>query len=187
MSSLTVHLDRDDAQGLAAPESFTARQPFDVIFENPGRGTRVHLHLDDRLARVASLADGNQFVAGESTGRVRVEIANVEEPVTGTLTVSTDYGAKEATVEVTIAPYLNDQEGARDIDVDEDLAKPKPKEPTDDSLFSSVGNTAFIGLSVAALVVAIGIALVVDSPVVVFGAVLVAISVIGTLGVAFTN
>lgn len=184
MSSLTVHLDRDDDQGLVAPESFTARQPFDVMFENQGRGTRVHLHLDDGLARVASLADGNQFVPGDATKRVRVDVANVEEAVTGTLTLSVDYGAKSQDVAVTIEPYLEDEDAGSGVDVDERLSKPAPKESDPESPFPSLSNAAFVALSLGALAVAIALVIVVESPLVVLGAVLVALAVIGTLGVA---
>lgn len=185
MSTLTVHLDRDDARGLAAPGSFTTRQPFDVVFENHGRGTRVHLHLDDGLARVASLADGNQFVPGESTERVRVDVTNVEEAVTGTLTLSTDYGAKEEHVEVTVAPYLDSGVREGGVEVDERLAKPA-QEPEAETEFPSLSTAAFVALSLGALAVAIAVVIVVESPIVVFGAVLVALAVVGTLGVALS-
>lgn len=187
MSTLTVHLDRDDARGLAAPGSFTTRQPFDVVFENHGRGTRVHLHLDDGLARVASLADGNQFVPGESTERVRVDVTNVEEAVTGTLTLSTDYGAKKEHVEVTVAPYLDSGVREGGVEVDERLAEPAQEAKAEaETEFPSLSTAAFVALSLGALAVAIAVVIVVESPIVVFGAVLVALAVVGTLGVALS-
>lgn len=184
MSSLTVHLDRDEPGGLQAPQTFTVRQPFDVVFENHGRGTRVHLHLDDSLARVARLAEENQFVPGDSAEPVRVEFDSIDEPVTGSLTMSTEYGAKRATVEITVTPYLDDEEPTNEIDVDERLAKPTQKRGESESLLPPVSKSIFVGLSLASLLAAIVVVIIVESPIVILGAVLVALSVIGTLGVA---
>lgn len=181
MPALSVHLNRSRTRELTAPDTFTARQPFDVVFENHGESTRVHLHPEGALANVIHVADDNRLVGTEATGRVRVEFDRVDRPITGTLELSVGYGAESTEVELTLAPYREDEE--QGVDVDETLAKPPRRDGPEDRSpdLPSMETTAIVGLGLVALVMAVVVAAVVDSVVVSLGAALVVLAVIAAL------
>lgn len=182
MPALVAHLNRDRPRALDAPAEFTARQPFDVVFENHGDGSNVHLHVDDELSRVLRLTDGNLFVGSDGTGRVRADVASVEEPVSGTLTVSLGYGAQTASIRVTVAPY---QEPANAVTVDEALGKPQRTANETASRTTPEPETiALVLLGLVALAAAVAVATFVNSPVVTAGAAVVALAVVIGVGVA---
>lgn len=180
MPALSVHLNRNRPRELTAPDTFTARRPFDVVFENHGEGTRVHVHPDGALANVVRIADDNHLVGTDATERVRVDFDRVDRPVTGTLELSVGYGAESTEIELTLEPYHEEQEG---IDVDENLAKPPRRDVPEDSgpELPSMETTAIVGLGVVALVMAIAVAALVDSLVVTLGAVVVVLAVVAAL------
>jgi len=175
VSSLTVHLNRDGPRDLAVPDSFTARRPFDVVIENHGEGSHVHLRLDESLARVASLGASTTFVDGDRIERVRVRTTTVEEPVRGTLIVEAGYGAERREVPVEVAQYREDPE---QVPVDESLADPGAA-ADDDGRGVDLETAGLAALSLLAIGVAGWAALSVDSPVVVAGAAAVVLAVVG--------
>jgi hypothetical protein len=187
-SALTVDLNRDRLHDVAATSTYTTDEAFYVALENHGEAVHIHLHLDDTLSTVATLEGSNHYVKAGDTETVRVDVDSVDEPVTGKLKIVTGYGAETAYVDVTVEPF---EEEKHTVQVDEDLAKPqrrerREREPSLGEQFSGVtssGNTlplvAFAGL---AILLALSVAIVVDSAIVfvgvgvVIGAVLVALA-----------
>ena len=184
MSTLAVHLNRGRTSDFVAPRTFTARGPVDVVVENHGEGARVHLHLDDDASRVARLSETNPFVDTDSTERIRLEVADVDEPVTGALTFSLGYGAETEVIELTVAP-APDADDSGDVDVDERLAKPPGRTAEEESIPTPSTSVLAIGaIGLFALLVAVAVAAVVKSTVVLFGAALVIVVVLVALGAA---
>lgn len=176
MSALSVHLNRGRHRAIEAPASFVADGPFDVAIENHGDGSHVHVQLDEALSGVARLRDGSKYVGSSATGHVRIDTRQVEEPVTGELTISVGYGAQTETVEVRVEPSRAAGYG---IDVDERLAEPQ----TDPSIWPPDAETvALLALAGVALLAAAAVAVNIQSQVVVAAAALVAlVTVVGVV------
>lgn len=178
MSALSVHLNRGGPRGIDAPASFVADESFDVAVENHGDGSRVHVQLDEALSAAARIRDGDAFVGSGATGHVRVETRQVEEPVSGTLTISVGYGAESTAVNVRIEPEGTNEYGLG-VDVDERLAEPQP----DPSAWPPDAETvALLTLAVLALLTAAAVAMTIQSQAVVAAAAFVAlVTVVGVV------
>ncbi|MDZ5810087.1 hypothetical protein U4E84_01795 [Halorubrum sp. AD140] len=170
MPTLSLELNGDAVHAIGAPDRFEATGPFSIALENLGRSTHVHLHFDEALDRVCAIDEANHFVDDESTRRVHVAVADVEEPVRGKLKIVTGYGSNTRYVDVRLDPP---PEAAREeVVVDEALAKP-PERPPEvppaqraanavDRLVQRGGLPAAV-LGFVAVAVGVAIALAVDS------------------------
>jgi len=158
--SLTVELNRERLHDVDVVGSFSASGPFTVDLENHGGAVHVHLHLDDDLSRVASLAGGNHYVEPDATRRVDVSVAQVSEPVTGKLKVVTGHGTETRYVTVTLEPQPLERET---VDVDESLAKPQREDdesasPALEAVQHVVERTSLPVLALAAFAVFVALA-----------------------------
>lgn len=127
MSTLAVELNGDEVHSISAPDRFTTTAPFSIELANRGRSTHVHLHLDDDLDRVASIAAVNHYVEDDAVKRVHVSAVEVDEPVRGKLKVVTGYGSNTAYVDVRIEPPP--EVAPDEVIVDERFSKPPEKSP----------------------------------------------------------
>ncbi|GAB3317537.1 hypothetical protein EI982_05945 [Haloplanus rallus] len=188
---LLVELNRGELHDVEAPAEFATAEPFSVELRNHGEAVHVHVRADDALSPVARIdADGNLFVERETTRSVPVGVSDVDESVTGTLEISTGYGAETRTVEVTVEPA--DDGGA--VDVDETLSSPaNAAESTDTTPLSRRLAGALPGrralpvllLGLVAVGVAAAVANAVDSQLVLVGAGVVVGAVLVALVVLF--
>ena len=170
---LPVHLSRSELHAVEAPASFEATGSFDVELVNHDTAVHVHLNLDEALSSVAELDTVNHFIDGESRQLVRIQVYGDEElPVSGQLKVAAAHGSETRFVDIELTPPDFEPDP---VAVDETLAEPPAN--TDDGSGSSplVANPGLVVLvfGVLAVLVAGGIALVVDNVVVVAGAVVV--------------
>ena len=175
MPALPVHINRDRPREIDAPASFVADGPFDVAVENHGGGSHVHVQLDGSLSGVARVRDGSTYVGRGGISHVRVDTQSLDEPTTGTLTVSLGYGAEEAAVELRVEPS---RESGYGLEIDEDLANPQVErdEPVD------AETVALLALAGVALLAAGAVAVTIQSTAVVAAAALVAlITVVGVV------
>ena len=190
MPPLSVDLNRDRLHEIEVQDRLTVSEPFRIVLDNHGEAVHAHLHLDDALSRVARLDAGNHYVTAGQSLAVGVETADVDSPVTGRLRIVTGYGAEDAYVEVTVEP---DEEETQPVEVDESLGKPQPQPqpqprsgssgsasasldrsrsanagPEADGGDLSPSSSAAVGVGAAALavVLAVGLLVVVDNPVV---------------------
>ncbi|WP_418282303.1 DUF7524 family protein [Halorubrum sp. DTA98] len=170
MPTLPVELNGDGVHSIRAPDRFTTTQPFAVEFENLGRSTHVHLHLDDELDRAASIGTANHYVEDESIRRVHVSVTAVDETVRGKLKIVTGYGSGVEYVDVRIDPPV--ETGADGVVVDETLSKPperSPDPPPKKRLAMAIDRTIEAGglptitVALAAALAAVVIAVAVDS------------------------
>jgi len=190
VSRLTVDLNRDGLHSIATPSSFETPGPFEIRLRNHGEAVHAHLNLDDALSAVARLTANNHYVETESSRLVQIETRSIQSPVTGRLKIVTGYGAEVAYMTVTVTPP---GEKRSRVQVDETLSVPKPREPEEPSLvdrLSEIELTAPGGVSIALLafgVLAVGlsvmIALSLESPIVLFGSLLVVVGVIAALAI----
>lgn len=91
---------------------------FSIELVNHGTPAHVHLHLDDSLARVASIPSDNLFVEAGAEQLVRVNIADGQRPVKGQIEVVTGYGAERANVNVNV---IDPHPEGTEVAVDETL------------------------------------------------------------------
>ncbi|WP_224336974.1 DUF7524 family protein [Haloprofundus halobius] len=184
--TLPVEVNGERLHAVDAPSEFTTAGSFVVDLVNRGESVHVHLRLGDSLSRVARLDAGNHYV--ERGAKLPIHIAvdeSLDRSVTGTLEISTGYGAEKTTVGVTVEPDPEDS----GVDVDERLSRPpaaeqtsKPGTGTLDDVRDSVGDVGvvpLVGVGVVALTVALGVGVVLNNPVV-----FVAVGVV--LGVALS-
>ncbi|MFB6195300.1 MAG: hypothetical protein ABEI80_03950 [Haloplanus sp.] len=188
---LLVELNRGSLHDVEAPAEFATAEAFSVELRNHGEAVHVHLRADEALSAVARIdSDGNLFVERETTQSVPISVSSVDSPVTGTLEISTGYGAESETIEITVEP----QNEGGSVDVDETLSRP----PEGDGASSSpslgerlVGalpgrrTLPILLLAVAAVGIAAAVANAVRSPPVLVGAGVVVGAVLVSLVVLF--
>jgi len=128
---MTVHLNRDGPQSIAAPQAFETTGEFSVYLQNHGRPLHAHVSLDNSLSAVARVVTPNRYVEAGATRRVRIEVGDVTRPIDGRLKIVIGYGAETAYVSVTI----KDSETVDpDVAVDESLSSPSsPPDPPQDT------------------------------------------------------
>ncbi|WP_338738727.1 DUF7524 family protein [Haloplanus salilacus] len=173
---LLVELNRGALHDVEAPSEFAIGEPFSVELRNHGESVHVHVRADEALSAVARIdTDGNLFVERETTQSVPVDVEDVGSPVTGTLEISTGYGAERRTIEVTVEPDGDDDA----VDVDETLSRPPEPDADSDSPpladrlslgVPSRRTVALLAVGAAAIVVAAAVAATVRSPTVLIGA-----------------
>jgi hypothetical protein len=178
--TLPVHLSREELHAVETLDSFEATGPFDVEILNHGRDVHPHLKLSDSLAEVATIEEGNPYVAADESVRVRVSATPRSEPVSGTLKIETGYGAESGAVRVTVR-----QPTEEEMPVDEDLATPESDEadpPVEELSTPDQGLTSeslpVVVLALAALVVAAATATLIEDIVVIAGVVVVLVAVV---------
>lgn len=182
--TLSVHLNRDELHAVEVPPSFEATGSFDVELVNHGTSVHAHLHLDDHLSEVASIDASNHFIDGESRRLVRVTVDG-SAPVSGKLKVASAYGAQTRYVDVDV----REPEAERHtVEVDESLAEPAAGRTSGAADGDSpVGvlvespEVVVLALGVLAVGVAATAALVFRSPVVLLGALVVLVGVLGAM------
>ncbi|WP_128905523.1 DUF7524 family protein [Halorubrum amylolyticum] len=188
MSTLSVELNGDAVHSIRAPDRFESTGPFAVALENAGRSTHVHLHFDDDLDRVVSVAETNHFVEDEATRRVHVSVGDVTEPAHGKLKIVTGYGSETQYVDLRI----DSPEDATpdEVTVDEAFTKPpeRPPEPAPSQRAANAvdrlierGGVAGAIAAFLALAAGVAVALALDSAVV---SVVVAVVLTVSLGAA---
>jgi hypothetical protein len=128
--TLSVAINRDRIHAVDVPPSFEVTDSFLVRIENHGSATHVHLHLDDALSRVASLATDNHYVESQASRDVVVRVADGPRPAEGTLEVVTGYGAETARVAIDVVEPER-SETAVAVAVDETMAEPPTAESRD--------------------------------------------------------
>ena len=122
---LPVHISREKLHAVEVPAGFETDGSFDVRLVNHGNSLHVHLHLDDRLSRVARMDATNHYVEGDSERVVRVEVAaDRGEDVVGKLKVVSAYGAQTRWIDVDV---LTPEEDDGEVRVDESLGTPSPE------------------------------------------------------------
>jgi len=168
--TLAVELNGDAVHSIRTRDRFTTTGHFSVALENLGQSTHVHLHFDDDLDRVCSVAESNHFVDGRATKRVHVTTEAVDEAAAGKLKIVTGYGSNTKYVDVAVEPPP--EVPADRVPVDERFTKP-PERPPDPPLGQRV-TTALTGLvergglpaaifGFVAIAVAVALAFAVDS------------------------
>lgn len=179
--TLTVHLNREELHAVEVPPSFETTGSFDVELVNHGASIHAHLHLDDALSEVAAIDAANHFVDGESRRAVRVTV-NGATAVDGKLKVASAYGAQTRYVDVHV---IEPEEDEQTVEVDESLSRPQPRDrPAQDQSGSALAALAenpelvVLVLGVLAVGVAAAAALVVDSTLVLAGALVVLLGVL---------
>lgn len=180
VDTLVVHLNRDGPYSIdvAAPE-FETTGPFEIVLRNHGSSLHVHLHLDDELARVASISTGNHFIREGGVQRITVRVADGPRPVHGKLEVVTSYGSERQYVDVSIVDPSPESDS---VQVDERLSKPPPRVTSDDPEFD-VDTLPVIVLAGIALIVAIFAVVIVDGIVVALGALVVLFGLVIAIGI----
>jgi hypothetical protein len=188
---LLVELNRGSLHDVEATTEFATSEPFSIELRNHGEAVHVHVRADEALSSVARIdADGNLFVERDTTHSVPVGVSDVDAPITGTLEITTGYGAESRSVEVTVEP--SDDGDA--VDVDETLSQPPRAErsasatPLTQRLTRALPGWRAVPVLVLAMVavaVAVAVANSVDSPPVLVGAGVVVGAVIVALVVIF--
>lgn len=182
--SLPVHLNHDQLHDVQTVASFETTKSFPILLQNGDAPVHVHLHLDDELSQVASMAANNHFVDANATSQVGVRVEEGPRPIEGKLKIVTGHGAETDYVDVSI---VDPKERADAVDVDAALADPVQRDTEDDDpvtvekiTSSLAGNSALVALGLFAVVVALTSAALSNS-----GAVLVgALVVLGSVAVA---
>lgn len=109
---LTVHVNADGIHSVSAEAaSFETTGSFALVLQNHGSPAHVHVHLDESLARGASLDASNHYVDANARRVVRVAVRDEERPVSGELTVYTGYGSESVAIPVSVREPTETDEG----------------------------------------------------------------------------
>ena len=188
MSQLTVSLNEDGLHSIAAPTTFETSESFDLVLDNDGEAVHVHLNLDETLSTVADIRATNHYVEPNGSRPVEVGVTPRTTAITGRLKIATGYGAEVAYTTVTIQPP---EEDPKRVTVDESLAKPQrdpPAEPTTaeqvGARLADSGARLLVGFGLIAVLLAVAIAALLDSGVVIAGALVVLLGVVVAVGLA---
>jgi len=182
---LPVHANRQELHSLEVPPSFETDDSFVIAVQNHGEACRVHTVLDGTLDDVASIEETNHYVEANATKAIGVNV-HERRPVFGKIKLVVGYGAATRWVDVELTEPTKD---AGTVEVDEDLARPRPSEEPDTGVAATLSDRPAIplfALGAVALLVAVGAAIVSQSPVVAAGATLVLATVVVTAYLAVT-
>jgi hypothetical protein len=177
---LAVHISRDELHALEVPAAFETDGSFRVRLINHARSLHVHLHLGDALSEVASIDAPNHHVESNSERVVRVDVVTDHldgENLLGKLKIVSAYGAQTRWIDVRLsAPDPPDDA----VEVGESLTTPPSRDEPERRPGSVLGNTDTLvwGLAVLAAVVAAVAAFLLESTLVVLGAVAVLAGVV---------
>jgi len=176
--TLPVHVNRAELHALEVPDSFEASDSFDLRLVNHGQSVHVHLHLDDALSEVATVDASNHFVDGQSERALRVHV-NGDGTARGRLKIASAYGAETRYIDIEIVEPEKSEEA---VTVDDSLSQPQPRPTdTDSEPLGGVSDSpelGVLGLGVLAVVVAAVAALIIDSTIVLVGALAVLVGVL---------
>lgn len=179
---ITVHVNRS-ARGAVEvePTAIETDRSFELRLRNHGAPAHVHCRLTEGLADAASVEEPNWYVEAEEEVVVPVRVSAHDGSVTGSVELSTRFGANSAAADVT----LSGSEGERNpVDVDDRLSNPRRSDPDEGPPGATLGPPALRpgtvglwGLAGVALLAALAAALVVGGTagVVGFGVVLAGI------------
>lgn len=177
---LPVHVSREELHAIEVPPTIEVEGSFDVRLINHGESLHVHVHLDDALSDVASIGAGNHYVAGSSQRNVRIDVnldAVGEEATLGKIKLVSAYGAQTRWVDVEVLPP-DDTDSS--VEVDEELARPQPREPEQPKPFDQP-EILVLALAAVVLLVAALTALLVENTLVLVGSLLVLAGVLAAL------
>ncbi|SNZ05328.1 hypothetical protein SAMN06269185_0829 [Natronoarchaeum philippinense] len=182
---LTVHVNRSRRHAIEVADGpFVTAGSFEVVLVNHGDGAHVHLSLDGDLAAAGSVASPAPFLDADATQRVAVDVA-AAGPFGGALTLSAGYG--QSSIEV---PVRIDPDAGPTVDPSPDASKPSSgllpaladRLPALDGVDATdPGTIGLLALAGGALVLAVLVASMVDSAVVMLGVVVVVAAVGGAL------
>lgn|GEM_PF-424890 len=104
MPGLTVYLNREGLNTIETDKAEVhATESVDIVLENHGKPTHVHLHLDDDLAMMGTIEETNWFVPTDEFREVPLHFSEVANG-TGRLEITTGYGQERSKVDVTVTP-----------------------------------------------------------------------------------
>ena len=167
-----VHVSRTELHALEVPAAVEVTGSFDVRLVNHGQSLHIHLHLDDALSEVASIDASNHYVEGDSERHVRIEVdsGGVDDDGTlGKLKVASAYGAETRWIDVKLQPPETTENS---VEVDESLAKPKPRKPDQSRMFNG-SEILVLALGAVALLVAALTAILIQNTVILLGSLVV--------------
>ena len=102
--TLSVALNRDRLNGVSAPDRFECAGEFRVGLDNADSPVHVHLRFEGPLGEVVDTTASNHYLEPGDRMFVDVDVAELDAPVAGTLTVVTGHGSVEETVQITVSP-----------------------------------------------------------------------------------
>lgn len=154
--TLTVHVNRDSLYSLEVPETFAVTEGFDVQLINHGEPTHVHLHLDDSLSALGSIAAPNHHLKRDSERWVGVTVSEPGQ-TRGNLKIVTGYGATARYVDITVSEPT---QGEKSVEVAEELTTPQSTSEESTSIFvdrtTAAGGFGLLFLTVTGITVAMG-------------------------------
>jgi hypothetical protein len=157
-ATLTIELDDDGPPIAPETASFETTGGFDVVLDNRGTATHVHLSLSAALEGVATIEANNHYVEGDSTRYVSVDVGSLAEPVEGRMEVVTGYGRHTEHVTIRIVPA---DVSNPPVEIDDSLAEPTPRPASRD--LSGLTTLPVIVVGAIAVVAALASALVIQN------------------------
>lgn len=190
-TTLSVDLNRRSVHSIEVPKHFETSDNFTIELTNHGEAAHVHLNLDSDLSKAIALDGGNHFVQAGRTRTIEASVDQRSRPVSGRLKVVTGYGAETAYVDVSLIPPVETAEKSA-VEVDERLARPKPRENRQPRRRNrsrnrgrngerglSLRTIAAVSLVVLSLLLVVGGALIAGNPAVIVGVGVVLVGIAG--------
>lgn len=102
MAGLTVYLNRDGLNTVETDKRVVhATHAVDIILENHGKPTHVHLHLDDDLATLGNIQDPHWFIPNGEWREVKLQLSEAAEG-NGRLEITAGYGQERESVNIEV-------------------------------------------------------------------------------------
>jgi len=126
--TLRVSLDEEGIRTTAS--KYRAKESFDVVVSNSGPPKHVNLSLTGEASPFVSVEVNNVYVAEDEEETVEVVVGPTPGEVEATLSLSSDYGADDAEVELVLGD--DEMEPGEGVEVDESLSQPMKPEAVED-------------------------------------------------------
>jgi hypothetical protein len=155
-ATLTIELGDDRPPIAPETSSFETTGGFDIVLDNRGTATHVHLSLSAEFDGVADVEANNHYVEGSSTRYISVTVGSIDEAIEGRLEIVTGYGQNTEHVGVRIVPAdVSDPP----VEIDDSLSEPSPRPESTD--LTGLSTIPVIVLGALAVVAALASALVI--------------------------